>query len=469
MLQDYKKRFVRITVTLVGSVLLLALLALGIYLAVRAKNELKLTMSQVVDPISFFEDFRSEDGSSIFDEFERLNPGEAPGGQAAPPEGEAPDSGMPEGEAPEGGSMPENEGHFPPGPGGNGGPGRRGLIDDENRRITVIVAEPSDGSYSMISSESSIESERIAEAVPLVIAEEENFGTLASERLIFYKDLRGTTLRIALTDSLAYYGEILKYSLILLGIFVAALGLFLLISIRLASYAARPMEDAMERERTFVADISHDLKTPITIIKANNSILRSSPEASVASQTQWLDGTDAATDNMLGIINEMLTLSQLEGEEPVVRKERVNLSEAAEGAVLTMEAVAFERGISLTDEIADDVFVEADPDLVSRILSGLLENALKYEPEGGSVEVRLERGKKNALLTVRNRSSVIPAEDLPHVFDRFYRADKTRGEKKGHGLGLSIVKRSAELSGGEISVSSREGEGTSFTVKFETV
>ena len=216
-----------------------------------------------------------------------------------------------------------------------------------------------------------------------------------------------------------------------------------------------------------MADISHDLKTPITVIKANNSILRSSPEATVGSQTQWLDSNDSATDNMLGIINEMLTLSQLEGEAPVVKKEPVNLSEAAEGAVLQLESVAYERGITLTDELEEGILIEADPDLVPRVIGGLLENALKYEPAGGLVSVTLHREKKNAVLSVRNKSSVIAAEDLPHVFDRFYRGDKTRGDKKGHGLGLSIVKKAAELCGGTITVTSAPETGTEFQVRFQ--
>ena len=467
MIRDYKKRFVRITMALVGSVLFLALLALGIYLATHARSELKRTMSQVIGPLNELDDRIPSGG------------GQRPGTQPGENDPDDTDSGDPDDLSDDDADTDDLDDADDPDSGDPDDPfddfdddrrpdgrGPQFLDPEQNRQITIVFSEAA-GSYNVFSEESTISSERLAAAVPLVRAAEKEFGTLPTEGLIYYKAVRGKSLRIAFVEASGLYGEMLRSSLILLGVFLLTLGLFLLISIRLSHYAARPMEEAMERERTFVADISHDLKTPITVIKANNSILRSSPEATVGSQTQWLDSNDSATDNMLGIINEMLTLSQLEGEAPVVKKEPVNLSEAAEGAVLQLESVAYERGITLTDELEEGILIEADPDLVPRVIGGLLENALKYEPAGGLVSVTLRRDKKNAVLSVRNKSSVIAAEDLPHVFDRFYRGDKTRGDKKGHGLGLSIVKKAAELCGGTITVTSAPETGTEFQVRFQ--
>ena len=459
MIRDYKKRFVRITMILVGSVLLASLLVLDVYLAQRTRRDLELTMSQVVDPLNALDGF-TPDGHYIDETTAWEEDGEGTADAAGrPPGGKDP------------GGMTPPEGPGGPGQDPQGGPGRerRSLIDDENRKITVVFVNQETGSYSLLSRESSIEEERISSALPELVTVPEGFGRLGSAHLYYYRDGKGPMIRIALTDSLAVTGEILRNSLILFGIFVLAMGLFLIISIRLSAYAARPMEEAMEREHVFVADISHDLKTPITVIKANNSILRSAPDSTIREQEQWLDGTDRATDDMLSIINEMLTLSQLEGEAPAIRKEHVNLSEEAERALLTLESVAYEKNVALEDEIESGLFTEADPDLVGRVFSGLLENALKYEPAGGRVIYTLKSAKKKAVLTVRNQNSYIPEEDLPHVFDRFYRGDKTREEQKGHGLGLSIVQRSVELSGGTITAASDPENGTVFRVEFVTV
>ena len=136
-------------------------------------------------------------------------------------------------------------------------------------------------------------------------------------------------------------------------------------------------------------------------------------------------------------------------------------------SVLQLESLAYDRGVTLRDEIAAGVTVLGDEDGCMRILSGLIENALKYEPPGGSVDIRLRREKKKAVLTVSNPGSRIAPEDLPHIFERFYRGDKARGGSGGHGLGLPIVKQLCDSLGAEVGVRSSEAEGTAFAVRFE--
>ena len=246
------------------------------------------------------------------------------------------------------------------------------------------------------------------------------------------------------------------------------MGLFFLISLWLSGLAAKPMEKAVEMERQFVADISHDLKTPITVVLANNSILRSSPEATVAEEMPWVESTDLAAKNMMTLVNEMLTLSSLESVERTVKKERVDLSSVTEKSVLQMESVAYDRGVTVESEVDPGAVLVADPDHVARIVDGLLENALKYEPDGGSVLLTLKRSRKKATLAVRNKSSFISKEDLPHVFERFYRGDKARADRKGFGLGLPIIRQMVLLSGGDLTVESDRETGTVFTAVFDT-
>ncbi len=306
----------------------------------------------------------------------------------------------------------------------------------------------------------------ILDAVQEARNKDTDFGILQKEGLIYYRESMQDIEKYAFADVTYLRNRLLRSFMLLLLVFLLTIGLLCLISIWLARRAAEPMEKAIEMERQFVADISHDLKTPITVILANNSILRSEPDAKVGDNLQWIDSTDSAAKNMMHLISQMLTLSSLESTAKANRSESVDLSHIAEKCALQMESIAYDRNISLKTEIDEGIFYRGGREYAERICSGLMENALKYEPDGGSVCIAVCRQKKKALLRVENAGSVIEPEDLPHVFERFYRGDKTRNQQKGHGLGLPIIKQMSELQGGEISVISSADQGTVFTVAF---
>ena len=254
--------------------------------------------------------------------------------------------------------------------------------------------------------------------------------------------------------------------IVLALIYLGAMGLIFVVSLRISKRAAKPMENAIEMERQFVADISHDLKTPITVILANNSILKENSGETVGSQSQWIESTDDAAHGMMDLISRMLTLSALEAKDRSEALYGVDLSNVTEKILLQLDSVAYDRGIELREEIEEGVCVKATKEYAERIVTVLVDNALKYEKSGGRVEVTLAAAKKRATLTVRNSSSYISPEDLPHIFERFYRADRSRTEKSGYGLGLPTVKRVTELVGAHIGVESTKESGTAFTVVF---
>ena len=163
----------------------------------------------------------------------------------------------------------------------------------------------------------------------------------------------------------------------------------------------------------------------------------------------------------------MLTLSSLESAEKTVEKQSVNLSSTAEKCVLQMESVAYERGITVEDEIDENITILSTDEYTKRICSSLIENALKYEPDGGNIKIKVGTSRKKAVFSVQNFGSMINEDDLPHIFDRFYRGDKTRSLSKGHGLGLPIVYKMCELLHAHIMVESTKKSGTIFTVAFE--
>ena len=422
MLKGYRRRFVAYNMLLVGVVLLVALIFQGLYLYRSAYNELQNTMRLIVEPLG---------GARMG--FFRLDGADA----GTPPE------------------LPQRM---------DGKDGRRAEREVSEEGILTVVYDSGSDSYTLLSPESFLDAEELDEGVRAAAAQEERFGRIGELGLYYYREADPEGCRIALADTAYLRSRTLKNTLTLAGIYVVTMALVFFISRRLSKLAAKPMEDALDLERQFVADISHDLKTPITVILANNSILRAAGDSSAQEREQWLASTDEAAKNMMQLVGEMLTLSNLESVGRSVVTVPLDLSSAAEKAALQLESLAYERGVEIETDITGAVTVQGNTEYCARICSGLMENALKYEPAGGRVTVTLRAERKKAVLTVRNAGSFISPEDLPHIFERFYRSDKARSSRGGHGLGLPIIRQMVELLGGEIAASSAEGEGTQFTV-----
>ncbi len=257
-------------------------------------------------------------------------------------------------------------------------------------------------------------------------------------------------------------------ALTLAGVGVATLAVFFVISVFFSRWALRPVKQAWDQQRQFVADASHELKTPLTVILANTSILMAHPERTVASQSQWVESTQAEGTRMQELVADLLLLARIDAEETDLAKtkpkERIDLSNLVEGELLQFESVAFERSVSLDGHIDAGIFVLGAQERLRRLVTTLLDNACKYADEGGEIDVSLSRKGNMAAFSVHNTGPAIAEDDLPHVFDRFYRADKARTSGAGgYGLGLSIAREVAEEHGGTIAVASSDAAGTLFT------
>lgn len=250
------------------------------------------------------------------------------------------------------------------------------------------------------------------------------------------------------------------------GSVVAALFLCLLaLIIVLSRWVVKPVERAWNQQRQFIADASHELKTPLSVIRANDSLIMADPTATVASQMQWIESTETEATIMQDLVNDMLFLAKSENTQSEVVKSVVDFSTVVQGAELQFESVAFERGVLIESSIAEGIQITGEEKSLNRLVGTLMDNACKYAQEGGRVAVKLKRVASHCALSVTNTGDPIPAEDLPHVFDRFYRSDKARTrEQGGFGLGLAIAKSIVEEHRGNIEVTSSQGEGTTFTV-----
>lgn len=276
---------------------------------------------------------------------------------------------------------------------------------------------------------------------------------------------------VAFADATQFSRQITTTVEVTACVCVAALAVLFLASVLLARVATRPVERTWEQQRRFVADASHELKTPLTVIIANNDILRARPDLTVGQQMRWIEGTSSEAGRMRDLIEDMLTLARDEESDARERLEMgdVDLSAVVGQASLAFDAVAFEAGVEVREDVESGLTVRGDRPSLERLVKTLVDNAVKYAGTSGTVSVRLAAAHKgHPVLTVSNTGPSIPREELPHVFDRFWRSDAARTHKSGagYGLGLAIAKSIAESHGARISVTSDEQSGTTFTVAF---
>ncbi len=178
---------------------------------------------------------------------------------------------------------------------------------------------------------------------------------------------------------------------------------------------------------------------------------------------KWVDATKQAAQNMKLLTEQMLVLSKSEQSQNDI--EIVNFSDIAEKNALVMESVPYEKNINYSSDINQNIFIKANSENIKRITASLIDNALKHENPGGNVFCKLYLKSGKAVFFVTNKT-LIPKNDIEHIFERFYQSDKSRSSGTGHGLGLAITKNLVNSAGGSISVKSSEKTGTVFTVSF---
>lgn len=219
--------------------------------------------------------------------------------------------------------------------------------------------------------------------------------------------------------------------------------------------------------RQFLADTSHELKSPLSSMKVLAQSLLDTGEKDPTVYREFLQDIDTEIDRLAHLVDDMLQLTRLEEEAGSIRLELLEIAPLIEHVTSLMRPRAETLGISLKVNSEPDLKLPVNRDLFVRILFNLLDNALRHTPAGGTVKVEaVEKGEK-MILKVADTGEGIPAEDLPRIFDRFYRVDRARSRSTGGtGLGLAIVRQAVLRHGGEIGVSSRPGEGTVFEVAF---
>ena len=284
-------------------------------------------------------------------------------------------------------------------------------------------------------------------------------GVVQSYSLRYLRRDNGLYQKLAFVD-MSMESRLLRemmgsYLIIALAAFLLLLG----VSVILARWATAPVERAWSQQRQFLSDASHELKTPLTVILSNAELLSALPLEE--RPARWTDNILSESRQMKDLVEQMLTLARADNMTQSAAAEEVSLSETAEDCALAFEPVAFEAGKPLEYQVEEGVLVLGDGKKLRRLASILLDNAVKYGAEGGTIRMTLEKTERQARLTVSNPGPPIPAEQLSRLFERFYRADASRGETSGFGLGLSIAAVIAREHKGTLRAESGR-EGTRF-------
>ncbi|MBE6962581.1 MAG: HAMP domain-containing histidine kinase [Ruminococcaceae bacterium] len=271
------------------------------------------------------------------------------------------------------------------------------------------------------------------------LAREEDQGTLEQYGMRYLRRSGALTTHVAFVDMSMEQATLRSMMRSYLMIGCAALLLLLGVSILLSRWATRPVDKAWKQQRQFLSDASHELKTPLTVILSNAELMESA--GLEERPARWADNIHSEAQRMKTLVEEMLTLARADSMERTTVFSRISLSEIAMDCILLFEPVAFEVGKHLEYSIRKDLAVNGDGDSLKRLISILLDNAIKYGADGGIIRLNADLTDRGVRLEVSNENGgkAIPPEVLPHLFERFYRADESRGEQSGFGLGLSIA------------------------------
>jgi signal transduction histidine kinase len=235
------------------------------------------------------------------------------------------------------------------------------------------------------------------------------------------------------------------------------------------NHMAERIQAMLDRQRAFVADASHELRTPLTNIKLRAEALANGALAEPAVASRFVGEIECEADRMSRMAHDLLTLSRQDAAPPPFR-ERVDPAAIVDEALTQMALRAEKNGVALNRDVAPGLpTLQADPVGLRVAIVNLLDNALQYTPRGGQVTMRARADEQHVILQVADTGVGIPPEDLPHIFERFYRADKARSRRtavagSGAGLGLAIVRGIVEEHGGAVVAESGVGQGTTITV-----
>ena len=239
------------------------------------------------------------------------------------------------------------------------------------------------------------------------------------------------------------------------------LAVFLLLLV-FSGRIVRPIAESYEKQKRFITDAGHELKTPITIIRADADVLASELEG----ENEWISDIRRQTDRLAELTGDLVYLSKMEEEHPALPMQSFSFSELVDETAQSFQSLAFSKGRRFSASVAPDLHVNGDEKALAKLVSILLDNAMKYSPEDGTVALRLDQSGRNARLVVKNSTPPMEKGNAERLFERFAREDRSRNSQSGgFGLGLAIAKAVTEAHKGTIRAESEDGLSLTVTAE----
>lgn len=324
----------------------------------------------------------------------------------------------------------------------------------------LIVILDSDGTPIISFRDENVFSENSVENIVKTVLSKPYDASQIGNVYYFIEEYKSGYILIAsdMTDmQTAFRVNLLTTFIILFSIY----GLLFFIVWALSFKVFAPIKEAFDKQKQFISNASHELKTPLTIISANTDVLRQSED------NQWLKNIKNQTTRMDDLVKDMLSLAKIDEGTANLNKEKFNLSQIVLGSSLPFDAVAFEKGKTLILNVEEKIQYFGDIQSVKQIVSILLDNAVKHAERGGDIVVTLKKESNKAVLSIFNTGSSIQDNQVDKVFERFYRGDDSRSrDSGGSGLGLSIAKSIADMNKWKISAVSKLNQSMTITVIF---
>lgn len=301
----------------------------------------------------------------------------------------------------------------------------------------------------------------LQQVINAALADEHETGKLAGQDLRYLKTVTPAGIMLVFSDTTTEDATLRNMIYSCLLVFFAGSLAFLGISVLLSQWAIKPVEEAWDQQRQFVADASHELKTPLSVIMANAELVQNDDTDETERRT-FSQNILSMTYQMRSLVENMLEMARVDNGVVQMHFTTVDFSELVHDAVLSVQLLYQEQALGLECAIAEDLFLQGSQQHLYQVLDVLLDNALKYSSPRGTVRVTLSQSRRSCVLTVASPGQPLTKEELKNIFKRFYRADQARTMNGSYGLGLSIAESIVEDHKGKIWAESAGGYNTFF-------
>lgn len=328
----------------------------------------------------------------------------------------------------------------------------------ETRFFYVVLDEDGNILSSSTGQIAAVDDETVAEYAQEIWARGKEKGFSGDYRYLVYKTNSG--YYVMLLDCMRSLSNARRFLFLSVWASMGGLVIVFLLLLSVSGKIVKPFSESYEKQKRFITDAGHELKTPLAVIAADSEVLEMD-----LGRNEWIADIRKQAEHLTELTNDLIVLSRMDEQDENVQTEEIPLSELAEEALDSFRMLASAQNKSIESDIEPGLKMQGNEKAIRRLFSILLDNAIKYSEENGRIRLSLGKQRKQIRLSIYNTAHEVRKECLPHLFDRFYRADQSRNSC-GYGLGLSIAASTVAAHKGKITASTEDGRSLTITAVF---